>query len=649
MPYDPNLKPKGPQAPGTVSANSVYSPTGESDTPADPVPQTPVPPPGTPPPPAAPPPSTPTPPGAPPTPPGGTTHYNTTPNWKDPNSAPSPGDQYWGEWITANPTYRGQGYTGAETPEQWQWIAEQYFKNFAINGSIPSSKVLDYIIAAIPGSRRATHAGNLPSDDKIILPNGQIVDLIRDTGGPNAAWMWSVDTGNGGSSGHQGNYSYQDGLNYITAKLGRPLTQAEINAVFQHFGGTPNDTFPQANLDQVVAWIHNGGAGGGGGTGGFQPIDPNLSGSYQDAINVISQRWQEYFGRPITEADINALKAHFGWQPDTAASGGGLSTSTKVDPNGSFSGNDALAYLNRESTRLRGTNLSQDEINYAINAIHYVEGQPITGAQLNQLLGQLDSLATAHDPSNPGSNHTYTGVEINQVLQYMFNQAHSGGGSGGGPGGPSGPAGPNGPSGGPGGGPGGTQSPYMSQLIAQLMARAGQSLNIDPSTDPIIAPQLNAANAAGVRQGRNFLNDMAESSNPFATGAMNTARTQVAEDASQKASALSAQLVQNELTARRQEIQAALTEEGSLLTSQQQLALQQQLAMIDAALRQQSVSNQNTQFYSGMNQNDRQFLQSLLYQYNQLGSSNDQFAARYNLDLTQLANYWDALRNGTLG
>lgn len=40
------------------------------------------------------------------------TRYNTTANWQDPFNPPSYGDPYWDEWIAANPTYRGQGYTG---------------------------------------------------------------------------------------------------------------------------------------------------------------------------------------------------------------------------------------------------------------------------------------------------------------------------------------------------------------------------------------------------------------------------------------------------------------------------------------------------------------------------------------------------------
>lgn len=60
----------------------------------------------------------------------------------------------------------------------------------AREGLAPTSASLDAILKAIPGSKRARHANNtLDSDDKIVLPNGQIVDLIGDVGGPGARWL----------------------------------------------------------------------------------------------------------------------------------------------------------------------------------------------------------------------------------------------------------------------------------------------------------------------------------------------------------------------------------------------------------------------------------------------------------------------------
>lgn len=155
------------------------------------------------------------------------------------------------------------------------------------------------------------------------------------------------------------------------------------------------------------------------------------------------------------------------------------------------------------------------------------------------------------------------------------------------------------------------------QLIDLLMGRAQASLDIDPTTDKIIKPQVDNYAAAQTREGRNFINDQAESGNPYATGAMNNTRTQVAEKAAQNTANLQSQLVQNELTSRRTEIQNALSELGSLLTADQQMALQRELGMIDAGLRQQ-----------------------------QINSGNDQFWANFNLNSTDRANYWDWVRSG---
>lgn len=174
-------------------------------------------------------------------------------------------------------------------------------------------------------------------------------------------------------------------------------------------------------------------------------------------------------------------------------------------------------------------------------------------------------------------------------------------------------------------------------LLNTLMSRANQSLNIDPTTDSVIQPQVSDYSAAQSRQNRQALNQMAESSSPYATGATNTAATQLAENAAQNTAGLQAQLVQNELTQRRTEIQNALSEQGSLLTSDQQLALQNELGKLDASIQAQSVANQYSLGQGQLN----------LGQQN-INSNNDQFAANYNLNSTNQANYWDALRSGLI-
>lgn len=149
-----------------------------------------------------------------------------------------------------------------------------------------------------------------------------------------------------------------------------------------------------------------------------------------------------------------------------------------------------------------------------------------------------------------------------------------------------------------------------------LMTRAGQ--NIIPSEkDPIIAGQVNAFRAEQDRSTRNQIDALAESGGPLNN--LNQERRLLNEKASQATGQLQSQVMQNELTARRQEVQAALNGAMGLLTEEQRMALQRELSYLDAGLQQQRISNQNSQFL-------------------------DQFG----LDVTDRANYWDSIRSGLI-
>jgi len=176
------------------------------------------------------------------------------------------------------------------------------------------------------------------------------------------------------------------------------------------------------------------------------------------------------------------------------------------------------------------------------------------------------------------------------------------------------------------------------KLIDLLMSRATQSLSIDPTTDKVIRPQVDNFAATQERQRRNFLNDLAESNSPYSTGAMQTAATQSSEVAGQNTANLESELVGRELTSRRQEIQDALQQMGQLLTSDQEMALREELGKIDAALRGTQIGNQNSQFYSDLGLRNRA-----------LNSQNDQYLSDLGFRSADRASYWDALRRGLLG
>lgn len=155
-----------------------------------------------------------------------------------------------------------------------------------------------------------------------------------------------------------------------------------------------------------------------------------------------------------------------------------------------------------------------------------------------------------------------------------------------------------------GGGGFGGPDPRRDQLYNLLMGRATQSLNIDPK-DPIIANQVNAFGAQQQRASRNYLASQAEKQGPL--GNLGMEERMASEKAGQATGSLQAQLMQNELGARRQEIMSALSQMGGLLSDNERLALQRELAYLsndqflrDLGLRaQQQAWNQNA-YSSGL-------------------------------------------------
>lgn len=136
-------------------------------------------------------------------------------------------------------------------------------------------------------------------------------------------------------------------------------------------------------------------------------------------------------------------------------------------------------------------------------------------------------------------------------------------------------------------------NPRASSLYDILAGRAGQGLAVN-ARDPIIANQVDSFRAEQERGARNYIDAQAESQGPSAN--LGSERRLASERAAQTTGGLQAQLMGSELNARRQEIQNALSQMGGMLTSEQSLALQRELGLIDAALRQQGITNQNNQF-----------------------------------------------------
>lgn len=147
----------------------------------------------------------------------------------------------------------------------------------------------------------------------------------------------------------------------------------------------------------------------------------------------------------------------------------------------------------------------------------------------------------------------------------------------------------------------GVTGPDAGPLFDLLMKRAQQSETVNPN-DPGIKSRTNAYSADQTRQMRNYLQDLAEKRGPnTAIGA----ETRLAnETVGQNTSTFAANLVAQELQARRDEIEKALSGAAGLLTQEQQLKLQEELAQI-------GLQQQQYQFGESQRQNESQFGRNL--------------------------------------
>jgi hypothetical protein len=120
----------------------------------------------------------------------------------------------------------------------------------------------------------------------------------------------------------------------------------------------------------------------------------------------------------------------------------------------------------------------------------------------------------------------------------------------------------------------------QNALFDMLMGRARQSLDVNPD-DPIISRQTSAFSAQQQRAQRDYESRLAESAGPNTN--IGAERRFGAERTGQNTSAFQATLMGNELAARRNQIVGALQGAQGLLTSEQQMRLQEELAQLSLA------------------------------------------------------------------
>jgi hypothetical protein len=142
----------------------------------------------------------------------------------------------------------------------------------------------------------------------------------------------------------------------------------------------------------------------------------------------------------------------------------------------------------------------------------------------------------------------------------------------------------------------------QDELLNILMGRIKQGVTPDPN-DPNIRRQADAFDAQGQRSRRQFLAEQAESQGPYAQGSLNNESRLSAERLGQASGGFEAQLIGQEIKARREEIQNALTLYSSHLTAQQKMALERELANLDASVKKMGISVQR----EGLAQDQRQF------------------------------------------
>ena len=174
------------------------------------------------------------------------------------------------------------------------------------------------------------------------------------------------------------------------------------------------------------------------------------------------------------------------------------------------------------------------------------------------------------------------------------------------------------------------------QLIQELLGRAQQTLAIDPATNQVIRAQADPYAARQTRSARDFVADLAERAGPTANL---TGQSRLAgERAAQSSGLFESQLIGNEITARRGEIQNALTSLQGIMSTDQEAALRRELGQLDAETQRLGIT---TGASTAANAQDLAWRQALL--------SNEQFLQQLGLSAENQYNYWDVMRSGGLG
>jgi hypothetical protein len=175
------------------------------------------------------------------------------------------------------------------------------------------------------------------------------------------------------------------------------------------------------------------------------------------------------------------------------------------------------------------------------------------------------------------------------------------------------------------------------KLFDLLMSRAQQPITPD-TNDPVLKAQTDAFNASQQRGATKTLQALAEQQGPNANLAADTRSVQ--ENAAIAGSNFQAQAMVNEIAARREEVAQALQGATGLLTAEQAMTLQRELANLDSQYKFYSAGLENQQFYNTLSQRENEFTRGQQLTREQMAQAMAQFRDSLSVQDKQ---YYDGL------
>jgi hypothetical protein len=144
-----------------------------------------------------------------------------------------------------------------------------------------------------------------------------------------------------------------------------------------------------------------------------------------------------------------------------------------------------------------------------------------------------------------------------------------------------------------------SSDPAFDAAIKAMILKLLQGGSSDPYADPVNKGAQDAYNAQETRNAdtmRNAIGERAAAEGTYGTGGYTNQLLGAEQTAGENKANFAATLATRTLERQRSELMSALSLGAGVMSAEQQRALMARIAEIDAAIRQQSVTNQNNQF-----------------------------------------------------